>query len=74
MYTNLQSLEIYLRAIKRKNSCLYVIFATDYMPGGFGYYRRYGPYPIDIKNMYWSTINSKEFNARILHPCIGRKN
>ena len=59
---------------QEENSCLYVIFATDYMPGGFGYYRRYGPYPIDIKNMYWSTINSKEFNARILHPCIGRKN
>ena len=51
-----------------KEVCLFMIFATDYITSGYGYYKRHVPRHIDVTDMEWILVEHKDYKNLDLYP------
>lgn len=52
-----------------KKNCLYVEIASNYIPAGYGYYKRFYPRRVDLMNLDWGIILHSQYKSLDLHPC-----
>ena len=53
-----------------KTCYLWMVFATDFIPAGYGYYKRYLPRHLDLSKAYWEAISHNEYKHLDLSPNV----
>ncbi len=53
-----------------KTCYLWMVFATDFIPAGYGYYKRYLPRHLDLSKAYWEVIPHSEYKHLDLSPNV----